>query len=223
MASVLFCNEIKALEGNVTDAIASMLDPAFASIVEIPGLVAPIFDEEMVNWNELLRRFGGSLSCFVNDYPRVADKLQRPVINTVVDRVTNGSGSVTFHVQKIIPVKNMTLTINSITISGLDSFTDISLVSSIPTSNISIASSVSLELLNISLNLTYSDPSAQGYTEELIMIAGLVDNVLQVITTLAMNAETLASFYLDQVTQQACVFGAVEFFNVTSLSVCVPL
>lgn len=217
-----FCIELTSLIAvNGTKWLDNTVDPALMMIINQQPAPVPKFDIDLVHWKSLLSPPSMShTSCLDRELPGMIDKLQRPVLDTVMDLLTDGTGEIIIPIEKLIRLNGtQEVTIHSITLGGLDTFSNISLYEPSTTSNITIVSELALDSLFLSVNLTVHGASSPyyDYEEWLIIEASVSKTSLHVETVVALGKAELSQLYLNQILQPACLLKSLKFLNITSL------
>lgn len=149
-------------------------------------------------------------------------------INKLIDLLTKGTGTITVPLNTTIyfGVNDTSfITIESIVISGLDTFQNISLFVPSNVSGAVLSSSIALSSLNIELKLLLN-ASSGGYVEELIVNIGLSNISLTFDLVVAVSLEAMNSIYVDQylgVNSTYCMREALEEFYLSSLGLFVDV
>ena len=131
----------------------------------------PIFSFPTLNWqSSILGKIYQLLSkdqvgrigqCLAEKFPALTDI--DLWIDYLIDVLTNGPGDIIVQINEVVPVKNSTISIESLTISGLDSFSEITLLEPSETSNVTLNTKISLDYLQLALNTTLAGSPSSGY------------------------------------------------------------
>lgn len=236
----VFCDDIaNFIAVNGTKALLNTVDPALQQIIDA-GSISPIetdqsliskystsLTSEWVNWNELFSSTQSSspslvdLSCLRKTAPEILTSLERPLIDQLVNTLTNGTGTFNIPVNKVINIGKDTLTINSVILTGLNSFSDISLFQPSETSNFTINSDLKLQNFGLALNISFYIPPSvvfpYPYIEWLILEADISNTSLSVETVFGVNKHTFEKLYVSQLTDLSCLYTTLEVIDISSL------
>lgn len=227
------------LAAKTSEAFAQTLDPSLERLIST-GPSAPLkYDNSMyINWStsfvgklhRLLNWFRGSLlfRCIEKTHPAIVTPVLPSYIDSLVNRITEGTGSIVVPLNVTLPfsfgIANSTLSVLSLTVSGLDTIEQLSLLEPVSTSNVSLASSFAMKSLGVSLSLLYkADMQGYGTYTERLDVKGVVNNVLiRTQMVAAVNKRVVDELYLDQLMSPSglsCLLTAIDALNVTSLVV----
>ncbi len=232
----LFCSSIANIVAtNLTSLIVDDIDPYLVSIIKSEPSTIPsqyIESNDYINWHESLlntifllpEKFKSSVifDCLTTKYPVISDIVILPLIDTLVDTATNGTGIVTINfMDKPVTLPSglvVNLTISSITLKGLDSFTEFTLLAPDSSSNLTLSASISLDYLDITIAIVANSSLTSGeYTDTYITSIKLFNVSILIDLGLAINKGTLDSIYVDQLQYASCVTSAIDYMNLTSL------
>jgi len=138
----------------------------------------------------------------------------------------------TVDINEIIPLSlksgtTGTITIETLTISGLKTIHDLMLFKPSSTSSVTLTSGLSLSELDLQLAVvvdlddTADTGNADGfgvYQQELIIDLALGDSTLQMDLVLAMQEAVLGALYVDQALDLGCLMSSVADFRFSSIS-----
>jgi hypothetical protein len=180
-------------------------------------------------------------SCLLNS--SVLDALRPPptqednnlLVNRLLDLLTNGTGEVHVPVSVEVPVplplgNSSTLEVTAVSLSGLDSFSNFSLLDPSAASGAVLSSDIGLQTLTLQLFLrfnataysTYEDPYV--YSEELIVTLGLSHVMLELDLVVALSDTELGDLFVDQYLNYSnCVMLALQELSVSSLGLLVTV
>lgn len=232
----LFCSSIANIVAtNLTSIIVDEVDPYLVSIMKSEPSTIPlqyIESRDYINWHDSLlntifllpENFKSSVlfDCLTEKYPNISDVVILPLIDTLVDTATNGTGIVTinFMDKPVVLLSGLVvnLTISSITLKGLDSFTEFTLLAPDNSNNLTLSASISLDYLDISIAIVANSSLTSGeYTDTYITSIKLFNVSILIDLGLAINKGTLDNLYIDQLQYVSCVTSAIDYMNLTSL------
>lgn len=196
------------LQVNATNTLETKIDPLLLLITSQPtSIQIPPYDSSYINWHQILTLIDTVFSVIKASDPSVADKFQRPLINMLINKITDNTGAFTLPVNKVLNLGGGgNITINSIIISGLNTFEDAALLSPSPLSNVAIRSRIGLGTLDLLINATVSLPPTPNYvyTEWILIEGKLVNTSLVLDTVIPVTKSSLNELYVNQLTQPGC-------------------
>jgi len=220
---------------NVTDSLQTKLQPSLVSLVTQQASSPPTQYAwpTYISWQDSLigQAHNGIAklstsklaSCFQEQHPEVVFPLIVSAANKFIDVATNGTGMILANLTSSSPLLvsgNATLSLVSLSVSGLDTIKSLSLLEPVPTSNVSLTSSFGIDRLVTELVVKFETKNSQNqvvYTE-LISIKVSVANVTLVVeSVLAVNKDRLDALYLDQIFSRACLASTVDDFSISSI------
>ena len=242
------CNSlVPVLEGNITNYLKNQVDPQLTAIIESTSSNVPPSFLNMstyINWNSTINLVNTIRHCIdvnTNTYSNphtpfvgatnkpisamasssfIEPTIQTNLINKLMGFIIDSTGSLSLPFNYIIPIQSAYLSINSLTIVGLDTFTDVDVLSPSYISDISIHRTTKLSNLSLILNMTYqAQPAIQCYNESLQLKIQLSDLVFSHDTSIAMNKYKLKSYGLYKILNTGCLLSTIEYFNLSSLNV----
>jgi hypothetical protein len=240
----LLCGLIGTLLDEVITSLIHKMNIPFEIFIESgqnpppPPVIAGAYDwknskiqtiHNLLNLISIDSETGPLLSCFANFTSDVfpIDDLN-PDINQLIDLLTRGTGKITVPLNTTLFFgvnDTSSLMIESIVISGLDTFSNISLFVPSNASAAVLSSSLALASLGIELNLLLN-ASSGGYVEELIVKLELSNVLLDLDLVIAVSVEAMNSLYLDQylgMNATACMRQALEELYISSLGLYVSV
>ena len=232
---------VPALEGNITNYLVYQVDPQLTAIIQSPtSNVPPAFlnMSTYINWNATLILIENIQRCI--EMSSTSSKLTPPsVISTniplltvarpsmkqtlqqdIMSLITASKSPLSLPLNIIVPIQSAYLYINSLTISGLHTFTDIDLLSPSHLSDISIHSIIKLSNLSFVFNMTYqAQPAIKCYNESLQLKLQLSDLLINMDTSIAINKNKFKSYGLYKMFNTGCLLSTIDYFNISSLKV----
>jgi hypothetical protein len=202
---------------NGTNAILNTIDPTLQHVVNSQPASLPIYGSEMISWNSIYDLTESVISCIAYSHPQLIEYVTRPVINELINSLTDGTDDITIPIGQTTTYLNNTVTLNTVTISDLNTFESVKILKPSMESNVTIVSSISLSHIMMTLNVTYKSLEIEGYEEELSLVASLSNIVLTADTAIVINMQSLQSLYVDQMSELSCLLSATELINITSL------
>lgn len=222
-----------ALASKVTEALVSIINPAVAEVVAAqPSLPVPAEElpaDTYLDYTTSLPGMLGQLEASLGD----------DYLNQLVDHFTGGTGLVqldlgdlTLHKQIVDPTSgplaNVTLIFHELRLAGLDSFSNISLLTASPPSSpvyspYSVAASLSLASLKATLDMTVDielDQMAVGgssLVERFALELDLSDVTLGAELFAPLHLARLGGLFLDQTTDLSCLLGSLDYLSLSSL------
>jgi hypothetical protein len=229
---------------NVTEAIVTELDPALEVIIDSqPTIISSIYNNNN-DYINIADTIIGKIHNFFNIFPSdtiydcIKEKFPfitiiRPFINDIIDIATNGTGIIYIDLSEMnetinneinnvldsnlnFGMKNFTIRLLSLTIAGLDSFTNITLLEPSPSSNITLATEVSLTYLNFTLQFMVNDELVEADIHISDIDIGF-DIAISIFKKLFDN------LYIGQLFEEGCFASSVDFINITSIILDVDL
>lgn len=232
----VFCDGIaNFLQVNGTQALQDTIDPALQQIIDAGQPTAQSSSAlvstsaataDWVKWNHLFSSSLSSaplvdLSCMRKTAPEVMVSIQRPLIDQLVNYLTGGTGIFNIPVNKAITLGKDTLTLNSVILTGLNSFTEISLFEPSDTDDYTINSKLGIQTLGLTLNVTFAIPPSVSfpypYVEWLLLEAETKNTSFAMETVVGVSHEALTQLYISQLTDPSCLLTAVDMIEITSL------
>ena len=144
-------------------------------------------------------------------------------LNGLIDLITNGTGRVTIPIDKEIVIGNastgdtVSLFLESLDITGLDTFTNISLLVPNPSSGTVLSSVLGMKTLQLELMMQLVAEDGL-YVETFVITIDLENVLLSVDLVVAISLEVLDTIYVDQYLEnEACVWQALQELSVSSL------
>ena len=234
------------LATNSATKFSTEIDPRLVSLISTgPGIVPDYSDAAYVNWGtSILGKLYSWLSvfeksrvykCLQEKHPKFVLPLLPTIVNDIVDHATNGTGIATFAPRRnhsfILgnasrSTTSLSVTLLSVTLSGLDTITQLTLLEPVASSNVSLSSDFGIDSLGVLLELelrggSSSSSGSPNYRETLLAKTRLRNVVLSTETVVAVERAALDALYIDQLLSQpngtACWLSAVKALNVTSL------
>lgn len=218
-----FCTKFANLINvNFSNFLEFTVDPKLQSIIDSQPSVIPVFDFPTVNlmdgiFGKLSKILGGGvgtgklLTCALENFP-IAHEADEPWLNNIIDLVTDQTGVITIDINSTIPVNNGSITFQTLSLAGLDTFSEITLLE--PVSNVSLVVAFALDYVDVILNSTINSLACDNYTEN-HQIKIRVSNVkVELDLAIAVNSKTLESLYLDQLS--SCLLDAIEYLSISS-------
>lgn len=216
---------------NVTQNLVNNVDPKLLSIIQTAPMTVPTFDFQTLNWQtsilgkmyQILGRdeVGRLEACAVEAYPAIAD------INLWIDFflgfLTDDNGNIVIPLNETIHVQNSTLSIETLTISGLTTFSELVLFEPSQLSNETLLTQIALESFKLTLNSTLLGSPESQYVEHHQIVFGLTNITLGFDLVIALNEKVLNAYYLDQLNSKGCWLDALGYFNISSLLVDITL
>ena len=215
--------------------IVNDIDPYLVSIIESEPSTIPlqyIESNNYINWHDsfintiflLPEKFKSSLlfDCLTTKYPIISDIVVLPLIDTLIDSATNGTGTVTIDfTDKPVTLPSglvVNLTISSITFKGLDTFTDFTLLAPDSNNNLTLSASIGLDYLEVTITVIANSSLISGeYTDTYTTSIKLHNVSFTLDLGLAINKDTLDNLYIDQLQYASCVTSTIDYMNITSL------
>ena len=222
-----------AMTEKVTEALITTINPAVEDIVaSTPSLRVP--------WETLPEDVYLDYTASLPGLLRlVEEELGDDYLNRLVDFLTGNTGEVAIDLHELTVSKevvdptsgslaNVTMIFHSIELQGLDTFRDIALLTSSPTTSpvyspYSIFSSISMSALNALLDMTLKvDLNQQAVTgssltERFAIELDISDMTLGGELFVPLHLERLSSLYLDQVNDLNCLISTLDFLSISSL------
>lgn len=231
LKKVICAKVIGVIDVNGTVLIQSSIDPLLQSIVSSQPSIVPMayeVSDEYFHWQSsmlsLVQKLIGhatmntSIASCMN--PLISELVGIPMIDYVIDSVTNGTGYIYMYPLDIplASSASINMTLTALNISGLNSFSIISLRPS-TTSNISLVATVMLDFIDLVVsiqnNVTVSDtPLLTAYDAVL-----RIDNIsTDIELAVAVNISTLSNLYMDQAQNVSCLLSTIDYFSVISFT-----
>lgn len=246
MIKRLFCTEVSNyFATNVTNYVKNTLDPMLMELVKSPPSPVPLHVLQMcargeyVNWQEsflgkmysFLDHFIDSdrgktfLGCIEKKIPNFSGDLMHPFIDSVVNFVTNGTGIIqhTFNPPHPLPriaSKVVNLTIESMTLSGMNSFEEISILRPSQYNNVSLLSTIRMKKMSAVFVTRANSSYVDGFSETFSMSMDLSNVTISVDMAAALDKKIFQDMFIEQlVSHPQCWLSSFGYFNVSSLIV----
>jgi hypothetical protein len=164
------------------------------------------------------------LMCIEQSYPHLQEILARPVIDYVVDVASNGTGIIDIDINNTITILdgNYSLSISSMSLSGFDTFTKVSLLEPSLSSNISLNTMIQFDELKLvvysSFQSTDSNWYLHNYYEQLEFKVQLSNITMSLDTAVGIVKKDFSNLFIDQLFHLDCLLSSgVKYLNITSL------
>jgi hypothetical protein len=163
--------------------------------------------------------------CMNKRIPGLQHSLVYPLVDSVVDFVTNGTGIIHHSFAPPLPVPRIAsqlvnLTIESMTLGGLDSFEEVALIEPSKNNNISILSTIRMKNLGVTFVTRANSSVVAGFSEAFSLSTTLSNVTLSIEMAIAVNKNTFQSLFIEQlVSHPLCWLSSLDYFNLTSIIV----
>lgn len=205
------------------------LDPLLLDVIRFGPSVPAVYGTEYINWaDSLIGKAHAFISKVVGCLERKFPNLVIPALPSLIDRLldiaTNGTGSITIVLPGAgFPVdlgNNTTLAVEACTISGLDTFGELAVLNTVPSSNVSLTSQARLDTLNMTFHLALNVTGAMGgrYSEKLVTTVSARHVLVSTELLLLALESKVNSLYLDQVLlSPECLLCAIQVASFSSI------
>jgi len=228
---VLLCVNISnSFQTNATARLLTEIDPKLVDVMDSAPSGAPVIAQSdqssYIDWGDsILALISGlrddSTTPIFNTSASVAecianatmiDEIRNYTLNMLMDALTNGTGAIT--VPTFASVGNLTLT--SVTIAGVNSFSEFALMEPSLSNNQTLQTRIGMDQLDL---LVGGSLTVDSY-EENITVSLLLSNLSVAMDLfLAVNKTSLDQLHISQLLSEGCLLSAVGAMNVTSLVV----
>lgn len=233
----LICDLIGPLIGDALSLLLiKQVNPSLKVYVDaanepyVPPKLSGYYDwntSPLATIHNLLGLLGNSesdvLTCFLNATDSSGNDdiySDLPYIDKLINLLTNSTGVINIPVQaEPLYIGNSTnsITIQGVSISGLNTFNDITIMAPSSSSNVILTSSIGLDSLSIDINALVNLTNGD-YLENIIINLAVSDISLTIDLMVALNEEILYSLYMGQLMESTgCVATALDYLEVTYL------
>jgi len=220
------------LSGQVTALMQNTIDPALVSVMASqPDQPVP-YQSQYVSWadtifgkvHKMASLFTSSdlMQCVLSRHPALKVPFLSHLVDNAVDRLTNGTGIITLDFSKfpnaetrfILPIGNGSISLMSLSLSGLDTFQDLHLLE--PSTDSEVSLSTSFKLSDLKVNITMLKTYSRVYNETLHISMSLKDISIGTDMAILMDSEKFNHLHFDQLTIP-CFVSALDSMSLTSL------
>lgn len=230
---------------NGTSFIVNDVDPFLQVLISSEPSNVPIDinnNDEYIHWTSSMISYimnmidkllnSNMMLCLESSYPQLKEILARPVIDYVIDVVTNSTGIINIDMPENSSITiidgNYSLSISSISITGLDTFTEVVLLEPSLTSNISLNSMIQFDNLDVVVYSTFQSTDSNlylnDYTEQLEFKVKLYNITMLADVAVGVIKKDFSNLFIDQLFHLDCLLSSgLKYLNITSLIVDVDI
>lgn len=163
---------------------------------------------------------GDVMSCMANAVsPYFANDKK---INSILEFVTHSVAKINIDINEEIDFgSNSSILIKTLSIDGLKTFDNLTLLVPSPDSGVTLTSTLDIASLELKLSLEVRLP--ENYIQDVVVDLQLSDISLLIDAAVALNKERFDQIFLDQVLDFGCIGSAFDFISIYNLGVFVDV
>jgi hypothetical protein len=219
------CDVLNPLLGHViSKVLKDKVDPAIESLIDKSVAPPAVLMSGYLHWNDTIvgklhqvidfmrANEAKVLRCMIGD----KSPLDGYNINSLINMITDNTGVVEIDLNIPISIGEVTLVLNVLTITGLNTIGDLILLNPTPESGVTLSSTIDLSLLDLQLSVILKDTDGD-YEQEAVLDLKLTNSTLAFDIVAAMRLSVLNNLYSDQILHLPCLMSALDEFFLNSL------
>lgn len=194
---------------NVTQKFVDTVDPSLKSIIEslpsVPPLLPGAISWVQSKFIKLFQMLVEVVNFKVDDSDDVPS-----IITAVIAKLTNGTGTFEVDVESSIGLPYMSVYVDSIVLSGLDSISSIAAFVPNKDSNISLDFGIVLDHLDLELSIKTQLENSTHIQSYRIYVT-MLDVDLSVTLDLAISETAIGNLYVGQLENSECILSTIDY------------
>ena len=237
ISTIICTNLADFIAINGTNFIVNNMDPFLERLVLSKSDIVPIdvdSNVDFIHWDHsiissmlmMIDKFMNSnfLMCIEQSYPHLQEILAKPVVDYVIDVSSNGTGIINIIVNDTLTLLdgNYSLSVSSMSLSGFDTFTKVSLLEPSLSSNISLNTMIQFDELEVVVYSAFQSTNSNLYLhdyKELLEFKMKLSNItMSLDMAVGIVKKDFSNLFIDQLFNLDCwLTTGLKYLNITSL------